>query len=261
MEKRNAADTEYNFIKGKMGEAIVKRLFDALDMHVCHYGYEFITPSFLFLRLQQELSGEALGSINKHPDFLVCDLSKENRKERKVYKIEVKYKKDGRFSFAELLSYDPDVHFLFLDDENFRIASYADISSLQTELEPQKGFNTKTISLLEDYTAFDLSKNQKETILAFKNFLPITFGQLQANSKVMPDIRNKFANVWRRLDAKNKRYKNPEIAEYETEDSFDEAEKSDVVSANKGNMNKKPKSSQSKKWFFIMQRKKLKAAK
>lgn len=217
MAKRESADIEYSFIKGKIGEAIVRRMFDALGMHVCHYGYEFITPSLMLLGRKKELANKSLNALKNHPDFLVCDLSKDDHKTRKLYKIEVKYRSNGCINFKELLKYENDVHFLFIDNTEFWAASYDEIQKLSKDLDGGS-FSFHKVSKLEEYAGFDLSAKQKDIICAYKKFIEITFGQLPQHQDGINKIKEGCENIWKKIDAQYEKNMHPEVEEYVNSD-------------------------------------------
>ncbi len=77
-----------NFIKGRISETIVKELFIELGYEVYHFGREYTVPA-----LKDELNkmdDPVSLMVRKMPDLLLVD-----KKKRKSFFVEVKYRKDG----------------------------------------------------------------------------------------------------------------------------------------------------------------------
>ena len=189
----------YNFIKGQLGEAIVERLFTSLGMHICRYGYEILTPSVLLLKQQGNVSRAAIKRISNHPDFIVINPIDSDNPTGNSYKIEVKFSRNGKIKFDQLLHYDSDVIFLFLDTKNYWVASRDEISSLK-ERKKTKSFSLNNLCLLEDYKEFNFSHEQVEIIHVFKKFLHVTYAKLSLQKEVVKIVEDDFQKVWKKIE-------------------------------------------------------------
>ena len=96
----------YNFIKGRIAEAIVERLFICLNMVPKHNGFEFTQPDLAYLRRTGQISEERLKNIEFGCDFVFRSVEKNQEGLYNVYQVEVKFSKNRKVQKNRLSAYD-----------------------------------------------------------------------------------------------------------------------------------------------------------
>lgn len=138
-------DFHYRIIKARIAETLIKELFQNCGYSVFEYGMERSVPTIL--GKIQDGNEETAKQIRSMPDFVV-----QNAKNGKLDYVEVKYRKDGRFSLSDLIEDYPykNAIFIIVSKHNIKAIAFADLEeglTIQT-----KGVN------LEEFPLFDLNK-------------------------------------------------------------------------------------------------------
>jgi hypothetical protein len=115
-----------NMIKGRTAEAVVEELFHILGFEVHRYGMENSLPSLLH-ELGKFRGNMIIDKVRSLPDFIVT-------KEQLALEIEVKYRENGEFTFAELSEKYPsyphvEVLFIVVSPLDLKCISYAQLKS------------------------------------------------------------------------------------------------------------------------------------
>ena len=182
-------DKNYNFIKGRIAEAIVERLFISLGMIPIPNGYEIRHPDIAHLRRKGELSGDALRRIEFGCDFIVRSAVKNADQLYDIYQIEVKFSRSGQIDTGKLKVYDnEDMLFIFLDFDGFWCIANRDLKSLPSTSKSAK-LKFASLTRLEDYQAFAFSSAQVQIIRQFVHFIHATLKKAAADSDVRETLR------------------------------------------------------------------------
>lgn len=149
----------YNMIKGRVAEAIVKELFLINGYRVYDYGMERTLPHAVEnVKYQKD---EMSLSIRHMPDFLV-----QNIKTGVLNYVEVKYRANGEFSFAEIEN-NPykSTCFVVVSKENIQTMMYGDLVAGQS-------LPGGEITNLENSTQFKLNS---ELVAEYKRYAKTFF--------------------------------------------------------------------------------------
>jgi len=85
----------YNMIKGRIAETLIQELFLSLNYNVFHYGMENTIPGVM--ELLRGVKTDVADAIRRMPDFVV-----QNRDNKSVYFIEVKFRANESFKYSNL---------------------------------------------------------------------------------------------------------------------------------------------------------------
>lgn len=138
-------DFHFRMIKARIAETLVKELFQNCGYTVFEYGMERTVPAILGkIQDKDEVIARQIRSM---PDFVV-----QNSRNGKLDYVEVKYRKDGRFSIGDLIDDFPykNAIFIIVSKHNIKVITYEDLESGKKI--PGDGVN------LEDFALFDLGK-------------------------------------------------------------------------------------------------------
>lgn len=138
-------DFHYRIIKARIAETLIKELFQNCGYSVFEYGMERSVPTIL--GKIQDRNEETAKQIRSMPDFVV-----QNAKNGKLDYVEVKYRKDGRFSLSDLIEDYPykNAIFIIVSKHNIKAITFADLEESLT-------IQTKGVNL-EEFPLFDLNK-------------------------------------------------------------------------------------------------------
>ena len=138
-------DFHYRIIKARVAETLIKELFQNCGYTVFEYGMERTVPGIL--GRFQDKEEETAKQIRSMPDFVV-----QNSQNGKLDYVEVKYRKDGRFSLSDLLEDYPykNAIFIIVSKHNIKAMNYS-------KLEDGKNIQTDGVNL-EEFPLFDLNK-------------------------------------------------------------------------------------------------------
>lgn len=191
----------YSFIKGRLAEAIVERLFISLGMEVYPVGFEAQLPRVATLRAHGKIKTSAIRRFEYGPDFVVC-AEQENPKTYALYEIEVKFRQNGKIDLQELNKYeDPDMYFILIDETGIYCLKKAAVSTLEIKtVEITKGRSAKGISFeqcprLEDVKDFSFSRAQKNCITAFTGIVQASLGSFVSHGKFSKDLDEKYKGL------------------------------------------------------------------
>ena len=138
-------DFHYRLIKARIAETLIKELFQNCGYTVFEYGMERTVPTIL--EKIQDRNEETTKQIRSMPDFVV-----QNIENGKLDYVEVKYRKDGRFSIKDLIDGFPYKNAIFIV-----VSKYSIKAITFSDLERGKKLPDDGIKL-EDFKAFDLDK-------------------------------------------------------------------------------------------------------
>ena len=86
MKQKNFA---HNLIKGRIAEVVFEQMLrEAGEFTVLPFGYEYVVPEVMHMKKNSE-SSKTMDILRTSPDFVVI-----NQLKKKVYLIEVKYRKE-----------------------------------------------------------------------------------------------------------------------------------------------------------------------
>ena len=85
----------YNMIKGRIAETLIQELFLSLNYNVFHYGMENTIPGIM--ELLKGVKTDVANAIRRMPDFVI-----QNRDNKSVYFIEVKFRANETFKYSDL---------------------------------------------------------------------------------------------------------------------------------------------------------------
>lgn len=138
-------DFHYRLIKARIAETLIKELFQNCGYTVFEYGMERTVPAIL--GKIQDKNEETAKQIRSMPDFVV-----QNIENGKLDYVEVKYRKDGRFSLKNLIEGFPykNAVFIVVSKYSIKAITFADLE--EGKKLPDDGIK------LEDFKSFDLDK-------------------------------------------------------------------------------------------------------
>lgn len=158
-EKSGLSDKDWNFrygmIKGRIAETLIQELFLSLDYNVFRYGMENTIPGIV--DLLKGVRSDVAQEIRRMPDFVVQD-----RRNKDVYFIEVKFRANGCFKETDLPENYP------YENAYIVLVSKKHIKCLTvTELKSGREITERCRNYLGNRKEFDLDK---EVIIEFCNF-------------------------------------------------------------------------------------------
>ena len=141
-------------IKGRIAETLIEELFLSLGYNVFRYGMENTVPGVM--KLLKGVKSDVAENIKQMPDFVIQDKSGE------VYFIEVKFRKDGKFSFRDIPKDYPyeNCYFIIVSKKHIKCINYK-------ELKEGKVVTLNSKNWLGNRKEFELNK---ETIKDFCEF-------------------------------------------------------------------------------------------
>lgn len=152
LSKQKGKYTE-DMIKGRIAETLIEELFLSLGYDVFRYGMENTVPGIM--SLLKGVKDEVADNIRRMPDFVI-------QKDKKVFFIEVKFRKSEAFSFKDLPSDYPyhNCYFIIVSKSHIKCITY-------DELKDEKTIYSKSKNYLGSRKEFDLDK---KVIIDFCHF-------------------------------------------------------------------------------------------
>lgn len=184
--------SHYNFLKGRIAEAIVERLFISLNMIPTHNGIEFRHPDIAYMRRNGQVSEERIRSIEFGSDFIIRSAERDENGEYEVYQVEVKFSKDSECDLKRLSVYDNDeLVFVFVDFDGFWCATKPEIDEIKSSAKKNKLSFSKLVKL-EEHPLFAFNDAEKDIILAFSEFTQATLSQIEESKSFKDRIHQYF---------------------------------------------------------------------
>lgn len=119
-------DPNFNcqLIKGRVAETIIQQLFLELGYHVFNFGMEYASPQMLG-KVNKKRSQTAL-EIRSMPDFVI-----QTPNDGELYYLEVKFRKEGRFSIKSLGDKFPykNALFVIVSKKKIQCISYSEMEA------------------------------------------------------------------------------------------------------------------------------------
>ena len=116
-------DEDYNFVKGRVAEAIIEQLFLSSDYEVFRYGMENTIPGIM--KMLRGDKSPAAHHISRMPDFVL------KSKDEKTFFIEVKFRANGKFSSKDNYFYKDypykDCYFILVTKEAIKCITYKEL--------------------------------------------------------------------------------------------------------------------------------------
>ena len=139
----------YNMIKGRVAEAIIKELFHVNGYRVYNYGMESTLPQVV--DNVKFLKDDIASSIRHMPDYLV-----QHIETGELAYVEVKYRAHGRFDYSMVKDHPyPNTFFIIVSKENIQWINYS-------ELKAGESLPDGEARNLERCTYFKLDQNKVE---------------------------------------------------------------------------------------------------
>lgn len=141
-----------DMIKARTAEAVVEELFHILGFEVHRYGMENSLPSILH-ELGRFRGNKIIDKVRSLPDFIVT-------RGQLALEIEVKYRENGEFTFAELSEKYPsyphvEVLFIVVSPSDLKCISYAQLKSGDSTRPGDRYFLGNRPELKEHRTAIE----------------------------------------------------------------------------------------------------------
>lgn len=141
-KNRNSRDS----IKGKIAESIVQELFHVHKYNVFRFGMESSVPGVMEL-LNGVYKNSTADSIRYLPDLIVQD-----RQNKGVYFVEVKFRKNGSFQWSELKGCTfPDTYIVLVSKKHIKCLSLS-------ELEQGRKITPSSDNCISKRSEFQLNK-------------------------------------------------------------------------------------------------------
>ncbi len=167
-----------SLIKGRIAESLVKELFIGLGMDVYPYGIECQFPDLAKLYKSGKVKKNiALNRLAKRPDFIVC-ADRDGKKS--VHRVEVKFRSSGKVVPDEILPYDDDVIFVFLDQETFYILEN---DCLKKKYKNKATIRFKNLTRLSQDSVFSFDSEQKQFVFQFSKYVSQYLSSPQESKK------------------------------------------------------------------------------
>ncbi|MCB0523824.1 MAG: hypothetical protein H6858_03365 [Rhodospirillales bacterium] len=180
----------YNFIKGRIAEAIVERLFICLNMVPKHNGFEFTQPDLAYLRRTGQISEERLKNIEFGCDFVFRSVEKNQEGLYNVYQVEVKFSKNRKVQKNRLSAYDNnDLIFVFVDLQGFYCATKRELEALAQSTKGST-ISFSKLEKLEDHEAFSFGPNERKIIQTFSAFIESTLQKLDESKAFKENLES-----------------------------------------------------------------------
>ncbi len=182
--KKNSADItlrSYSFLKGRLAEALIERLFITLGMEIYPVGFEAKLPRVAQLKSVGKIIPKAIERFEYGPDFIVCKKSDRDADNYDLFQMEVKYRKTGKISISELLKYEDDsIYFLLLDRKHIYYLRKGDLNTRNKKT----SFDFTTCPRLRDLSVLCLSYEQKIIVNLFEKLIAATFDNFMEDGKL-----------------------------------------------------------------------------
>ena len=142
-----------NMVKARIAETLIEELFLQLGYSVFRYGMENTVPGIM--NLLKGVRSDVATDIKRMPDLVV-------QKDKDVYFVEVKFRKNEKFEFNDLPKDYPyeNCFFIIVSKKHIKCLNYND-------LKEGKKINPSCHNYLGSRKEFDLNK---EVIINFCNF-------------------------------------------------------------------------------------------
>jgi hypothetical protein len=196
---RSEALINYSFMKGRLAEAIIERLFISLGMDVYPVGFEAQLPRLARLKASGKLKSSAITKFEYGPDFIVCDNDINNKGENEAFEVEVKFRSGSNVSISELEKYDSEsLIFLFINKENIYCIENKDIERLpRSDIELKNGKKIPAISfddciLLEHHNRFGFNRRQRDKVKYFSALINSSLNHFASESEVTKKLIDCF---------------------------------------------------------------------
>lgn len=185
--------SHYNFLKGRIAEAIVERLFISLNMIPIHNGIEFRHPDIAHMRRNGQISEDRIKSIEFGSDFIVRSTERNKNDEYEVYQIEVKFSKDNKCDLKKLEVYtNEELVFIFVGFKGFWCATKKEIDEISI-LQKTKTINYSSLREFKDHPLFSFDSSEREIILAFSEFTQATLSQIEESKSFKSRLSEYFS--------------------------------------------------------------------
>lgn len=180
----------YGFIKGRLAEGIVERLFVSLDIDAYPVGIEVKNPHIAKLRSNKKIKTQPIEKFEYGPDFLLCQHDKKDDMYN-IFEIEVKFRKNSAVPVSELKKYkDPRIIFIFLDTKNFYCIENSDFQKIIKKSPTLKNIDFRDLSLLQNHPIFKFSRAQKNIIYAFSHLIKSSLNMFIEDKILSKEIKN-----------------------------------------------------------------------
>lgn len=112
-----------NMIKGRIAETLIEQLFTRMGYDVFRYGMENTIPGIM-KKLANSEPREVVNEISKMPDFVV-----KHPEENTIHYIEVKFRANGQFCFADVGETYPykNTYFIVISKRHIKCVSYSEL--------------------------------------------------------------------------------------------------------------------------------------
>lgn len=185
----------YGFIKGRMAEGIIERLFCTLGMDVYPVGLEVKNPHIAALKSKGKIKTKPIEKFEYGPDFIICQHDKIDDMYN-IFEIEVKFRKTGNVKITELKKYnDPKILFIFLDTKNVYCIENSEVQKIIKKDKNTKSLSFKKCLLLKDYPIFNFTRKQKNIIHAFSLLIEATLNQFRQDNELSKTIERECKNL------------------------------------------------------------------
>jgi len=196
----------YNFMKGRLAEAIIERLFVSLGMDVYPVGFEQQLPRLARLKAAGKLKPSAISKFEYGPDFIVCDNDPKKTGNNQAFEVEVKFRSGGDINISELNKYESeDLLFLFINKERIYCLENKSIDNLPKHFITLKnGQKIPMLSFehcvqLEYHNRFIFNKAQREKIRYFSALINASLNHFKNEKMVKKDLLDCFDGDEERL--------------------------------------------------------------
>lgn len=183
--------SQYNFIKGRLAEAIVERAIIAVGWIPQYNGIEVRDAYFAHLRRNGKLSKNRRQQYEFSSDFYAIT-GDESDDQKQHYAIEVKFRTSGKIYKNEFDKYDdPNMLFVLLDLERMYCATHQDIVDQSEE----DSVSFSQLEFLEDYPLFAFNDWQKEAIRTCSSFIESTLKKIDTQKEMEEKISMSESNL------------------------------------------------------------------
>lgn len=186
----------YSFMKGRLAEAVVERLFVCLGYDVYPVGFEAKLPRIARLKSRGKVRARAIERFEYGPDFVICSNNKNDEGKYDLMEVEVKFRTDGFIDASVLDNYkDENIFFIFIDTNYIYCLKNGDRQYLPAHEitygngNAQRRYAFKDCPRLADHRAFGLNDYQKSIVGVFEGLVANTFGVFHEDRNMRNQIK------------------------------------------------------------------------
>ena len=157
----NHLNKSFQKIKGKIGEHLIKELFENLGYDVEFTGVEYRTPAYANL-VKRNKDFKIFKTMSYFPDFYMY-----SKEKNKPFLVEVKFRQNGKLLVNEIFQYHEDETIIIvISPDSFACNRIGDLKNKFQSSKDKKDcyIEPENFVPLQDFKEFGFNKEEKNTI-------------------------------------------------------------------------------------------------